>query len=291
MSAADAILDGFDGKSNARIVLGYFRGLDGLRAIVDFGDGRVPADLAMGVLPEINDAVFILLIDGKAPLVFGWTVPKPGQGTVTSVDGDFATVHTDLGDVVAPFGFTVSEGDLVKLYWNDGPFIISPMSTTPTPGVDPGAPGGGGGSFAPEFAAIDSGSWRGGRYWTPFVRAGDTNLGVWIQGTKIRDTVPANAVIDSLEIWSSPSGSPSGSAPIFALHTLTSLSGPPAFGPQTAVPVPSSPNWVPLPTSWGDLLKAGGGYYGVGVNHGGNTIFNSLAADGRSGALRIRYHT
>lgn len=289
-NSADATLAAFGGKSSVAVVPGFYRGLDGLRAIVDFGEGRVPADLAMGVMPEVNDSVWIMTIDGKQPIVLGWTVPKPGGGEVVSVDGDLATVDTgSLGLVTAPFGFTVSAGDLVKLYWNNGPFIISPMSTTPDPGVDPGAPGAGGGEQTQVFTATESGSYRG-RWWTPQVRAGDSNQGMWTYGSKIPGTIPASATILSVEIYISPV-SIAGSAPIFAVHGYGSVSGAPApsYGPSAAVGVAGG--WVALPTSFGDLLKSGGGYLGVGVNHGGNSIFNAVSADGLSGALRIRYRT
>jgi hypothetical protein len=39
--------------------------------------------------------------------------------------------------------------------------------------------------------------------------------------------------------------------------------------------------------SIGNVLRNGGGSFGVGVDHGGYNIFPSLAQDGQSGALRI----
>ncbi|MDN4616401.1 hypothetical protein P5G50_18290 [Leifsonia sp. F6_8S_P_1B] len=261
--------------------------MDGNRAIVDFGDGRVPADMGMTVLPEVNDSVWILTIDGKDPLVMGFTIPRPGEGTVTSIAGTLVTVSTSLGKVDAQCGFTVGVGDLVKLYWNDGPYVVGPLPSPTTPGEVPSAPDGGPKERTQVFTATESGSYRG-RWWTPQVRAGDTNQGIWAYGAKIPGTIPGSATILSVEVFQSIV-STNGAPAIFGLHGFSSVSGAPApsFGPQQ--PVGISGGFVPLPTSWGDSLKAGGGYLGVGVNHGGDTIFNSVAADGMSGALRIRY--
>lgn len=286
---ADAILKALDGKSKATRQPGYYRGMDGNRAIVDFGDGRVPADMAMDTIPQVNDPVWILVIEGEQPLILGLAVPRPGNGTVTNIGSGVATVSTLFGDVTAPYGYTVTVGDLVKLLWNEGPFIVGPQSTPSVAPVDPGKPSGGGGEKMQTFYATESGSFRG-RWWTPQVRAGDTNQGVWTYGTKIPGTISAGATIVSVEIYISPIRI-AGSAPNFAVHGYPTLAGvgAPGFGPQAAVGVHGG--WVPLPVAFGNFLKAGGGYNGVGVNHGGDNIFNAVSADGLSGALRIRYRT
>lgn len=286
-SPNDAFLKALGEKSNVRRVPGFFRGMDGNRAVVDFGGGRVPADMAMDGIPPVNEPVWILLIDNRDPLVLGYSVPKPGIGTVVAVDGNIATVDTVFGNIPVGMLAIVNVDDVVLLTWNErGGTILGPWVSPSDPGVDPGAPGGGVKEYFPEFTAVQSGSWRGGRYWTPQVRAGDTNQGVYVYGTKIPDTIPSNASIKSVEIYISPA-SLAGSTPNFALHSLGSLSGAPSFGPQAAIGVGGT-GWLPLPTSWGDLLKRGGGYLGVGVNHGGNSIFNP-AGTGQAGNIRIRY--
>lgn len=285
---AEATLVALDGKSAVSRLAGYFRGMNGNRAWVDFGGGRVPADMGMSVLPEVNDPVWIQLVDNRDPLVVGFTIPRPAGGKVTQITGDVALVDTALlGVIEADMLALVNVGDDVILHWNGGPTVLGTLVSARTTPDAPGAPGGGTRDYAPEFSALQSGSWRDGRYWTSQVRAGDTNQGVWTHGTKIADTVPASALIKSVELFISPV-SVGGSAPIFGLHGLTALSGGPAFGPQAAIAVPRSGGWMPLPTNWGDLLKAGGGYRGVGINHGGNSIFNP-AGVGQSGAIRIRY--
>lgn len=47
--------------------------------------------------------------------------------------------------------------------------------------------------------------------------------------------------------------------------------------------------WNTLPAGWFEQLMGGGGYFGIGLNQGGYNKFASLAEDGLSGALRMKW--
>lgn len=60
------------------------------------------------------------------------------------------------------------------------------------------------------------------------------------------------------------------------------MSGPLAWDPANG--------WNTVPNNgWFAALIAGGAYYGIGLNQGGFNKFASLAEDGFSGALRIKW--
>jgi hypothetical protein len=281
-------------KADVSVQVGYFRALDGNRVVVDVGGGRIPADVATAFRPEPNEPVTLLFVDGL-PTMLGPAVPKAGQGLVESVDGDYAIISTDMGSVRAPYpeGLLVAPGDLVKLLWSDGPFVVAVMSTTPEKPPVPPAPGGGGvGDRQDTFTALQSGAFQsnGSRWSSDQPRASDGYLGAWHYGSKIADTIPANAAVRSVEIfvrYASRFGSP----PNFGLHSQLSQAGAPDVFDAFPWPVNDGWNTVPEPhaTTWFDALKAGGGKFGVVLNHGGVNRFLSTGDDPQSGALRISY--
>lgn len=294
MSSADEVLRKLGGKSNVQILPGEYRGLSGLQVTVDFGGGLVPADSAMEGLPVVGDPVWVMTIDGHSPMMLGYTTPKPGNGTVTSATGNTANVSTAIGlirDVPFPAGLLdeTSVDAVVKLFWSEGPFILAVMSEAPA--VDPGEGGGGSSGGVQErlISAIQTGSYRSGSgWWQSQVWASDGNLGIWGYGSQIPDTVPATAVPVSIEIWISPvliSGDP----PNFGVHGLGGTTGAPEPTFALVTPVPVTGGWVRLPDSFLDALKAGSGFVGVGVAHGGFNKFASRDEDAQSGRLRIRW--
>lgn len=280
-----------DGKSKVRPLVGTFVSFDGTGYVVDVGGGRIPASLGSAYMPVVNESVWVWFVDGQ-PFVMGPTVPKPSSGTVVSVASGLVTVSTVLGNSVMPYASTLSPtaGQIVNIVWNgsapSGGFATDVMSTSPAGGVAPAGPGGGPVTRSNQFIPLDAGSYRSGDgWWSPQVRAGVTNLGGWFYGTQIPDTIPASASILSVQLFVSPAQI-SGDAPNFAVHPhATKPGGAPSLSSST--PVGVAPGWVGLPVGFGNALKAGGGSYGVGVNHGGNNIFKSMAQDGQSGALLI----
>ena len=273
--------------------IGTFVSTDGVRAMVDFGGGRVPADFA-GYLPAVNESVFILRVDGALTII-GPTTMKPDQGTVvTAPTDDRVTVSTDIGDVscIYPSGLTLSSGQQVKLFWQgDFGFVLDVMSTTPDPPAPPPAPEpppSSGGSQI--FTAIQSGSHNGSRWYTGQVISADSSLGIWAYGTKIRDTIPAGVTTKTLEIWISIAQVNVGAPINFAAHGYGTVDNAPAPSFATSfAATPGGSGWLSLDPNLGNFLNAGGGYLGVGVNHGGWWFLNDLNADSMSGALRITW--
>jgi hypothetical protein len=271
-----------------RILVGTYVSTDGVRATVDVGGGRIPADFC-GYEPEVNESVRILFLDGTATLL-GPSKLRPGRGTITDAPAaNLVPVSTDAGDFDLPYaaGLSLSAGQVVKLGgWNDGGFVFAVMSTSPTPGDAPPPPGGGGGDETKIFTAVDAGSYRGG-WWTAQVYASDTNTGAFFYGTKIADTIPDGAVIVSIEMYCSISML-DFQAPNIGVHSSASK---PSGNVSIAfsAPVNIFNGWVTLPTSHGDYLKAN--YGGIGIDGGGYSILNSLAGDPQSGALRIHYRS
>lgn len=264
---------------------GTFVSTDGVRAVVDVGGGRIPADLT-GYLPEVNEDVWVLFINGVA-LVLGPTTPRPGKGTVTGApSGNLVPVSTIAGNFTLPYaaGLSLSSGQVVKIAWNDGGFVTDVMSISPPPGTAPGAPGTGGTDQIQVFTAIDAGSYDG-RWWTAQVWSSDSNIGAWFYGTKIADTIPDTAAIISVEIYISPVQILYAPPNIGVHGSAGKPSG--AVAVSSATPIGVAAGWIGLPPSFGDYLKAN--YGGIGIAHGGYSIFNSLAADAQSGALRIHW--
>lgn len=284
----EVILELFKNKSKVQLLPGNYRGLDGLRVVVDFDGGRVPAHSTTPYRPEINEPVWVAVIDGVAYMI-GPTIPKPGDGVVDSTGIDTVTVTTDIGDVTATHasGATFTPGDEVKLYWSDGCHIIAKKSTTTVPGEVPSAPGGGGIRIVNTFTAIDSGSYQSGFGWRiNDVWSSASNIGAWFYGTKIRDTIPDTAVIVSADIYL-PLLQDVGAAPFGRHAYATKPSGSLSFAATSTLPGKSG--WVPIPTTLIDELKVNTG--GLGYDIGGYNIWAGTQKDGLSGAVRVTYDT
>ena len=273
-------------RSKVTTLAGTFVSASATGCTVDVGGGRIPAQFGTSYLPEINEAVWVWFIDGN-PFMMGPTAAKAGQGTVVSIASGLATLTTDFGTVIVPYAATLTPtaGQVMKLSWQGGGFGVAVMSVQPVALVAPGAPGSGATTHTDTFTAIDSGSHQSSGWWTAKVYASDTNLSAWFYGSKISDTIPAAAVISSIQVYISAQQI-QGSAPNFALHAYqTKPGGAPTLTGATATGI--APGWITLPNSFATALKAGGGSSGVGVAHGGYNILNSLATDGQSGALKI----
>jgi hypothetical protein len=272
-------------KSAMLPLVGTFVSASATGCVVDAGGGRIPARFGTSYLPEINESVLLWFIDGM-PFLMGPATAKPGQGTVVSVAAGLVTMSTALGNVVVPYASTLTPtaGQVMKLSWQGGGYAHSVMSTSPVAPVAPAGPGTGAISHTDTFTAVDAGSYQSS-WWTGQVYASDSNLGAAMYGSKIADTIPSTAAIQSVQLYISAQQI-TGYSPNFALHPHQSKpGGAPSLSSSTAIAI--APGWVNLPASWGDALKAGGGFFGIGLNHGGYSILRSLAQDGQSMALRI----
>lgn len=287
MTADDVLLRLIAAKSKVRPLVGTFVSAAAAGCEVDVGGGRIPARFGSGYLPEVNEPVTVWVIDDDTAFVMGPTLTKPAQGTVTAVTAGLVTLSTDFGDVVAPYyGATPAAGQIMGLRWHGGPQALGVLSTSPAPPTppDPPAPPAAG-QHVDTFQAVDAGSFNRYGWQQAQVWASDSYEGAWFQGTKIADTIPSVAQMQKVEMFVSAQQI-RFAPPNFALHPHpTKPAGAPAFGAPSAIPV--APGWITLPLEWGDALKAGGGSFGVGVDHGGYSIFRSLAQDGMSGAIRI----
>lgn len=283
----DALLAALNttGPGSVKVSQATFVSVSSTGCLVDYPGSRIPASLGLSFVPEVGEVVWVWNIDDRY-FVMGPAAPKPSTGTVVSVDSGLVTLTSNLGTtVVAPYvGSAPAAGQVMKLLWHGGPFAML-MSTSPAPAAPPSVAGPGVGTHVDAFPAIDAGSFQS-RWWTPQVRAGDTNLGAWFYGSKISDTIPSTAVVLRVQLFLSVY-SASGSNPNFATHPHQLKPGGSPSLTTFSSSISAGTGDVDLPTTVGDALKAGGTAAGVGVNHGGNNIFNSLASDGLSGRLLI----
>lgn len=282
----EALLKAINERAKVRRVAGNYRGLDGLRAVVDFDGGRVPAHFATAWRPVVNDPVWVDIIDGVA-FVVGPTAPQASDGTVVSVGGGLVVVSTDVGEIAATYdaGATLTAGQGVKLFSSGGYHVIGVKSSSPAAPAP--APGGsaGGGEITQTFTAVDSGSFQS-YWWTNRVIAGSSNEGCWFYGWKIPDTIPAAATIVEIAIYLEPVQIQGGD-PIFTTHPHASRPpGSPGLTGGEPIDV-TGPGWYVLPLWMGEALRSGGSAAGIGLNHGGYNIF--AAVPGNSGSLRIKY--
>lgn len=284
----DRLLDAFGDKSRITTTRGQFLGFDGGAALVGIDSGRLSC-LTLGYTPTGDEWVHVWIIDGAAFLA-GPVLPVPDIGTVTAASGSTATVDTIRGTLLLPVvaGLTVNTNDVVAIGWGSTPKITSIVVDAPDPATPPPPPPANQTVQTQNFLAIDTGTMNrsGGSYWNGEVWASDTTFGAWFYGRKIKDTIHANAVIESIQIRT-PWKQIYGFDPRFMLHQLAEKNGTPV--PVDTRAYPARDDWVTLPTSWGDALKAGGSQWGVGLNQGGFNKAKSRAQDEWSGALKITW--
>jgi len=273
---------------------GRYVGNDGLLALVDLGDQRVPVQFATPWVPQINEPVWVDSVDGVLRLI-GPTAPKPGVGVVETINAakTSAVVQTNFGKftlIVAPSDPSPTSGDTVGIMWSEQPWctllVDVPDPVVPPPPPDPS----GGEERVAEFRAIDAGSTDRGsvRWWQAQPWASNSTYGAWFYGDQIKDTIPAGAVFVSLEFFVARVQD-QGDQPRFTLHSDARKGGIPAMSPWTLWDPPNGWQTPPNAEAWFNELKGGGGRYGVGLDQGGYNKFASLAQDGMSGALRIKW--
>lgn len=281
-----------DGKSTVTARVGVFVGTEAGQALVDMGGERFPTQMVGSYVPAVNDPVHVWSIDGAWFLV-GSSRAKPTVGTVLTVSSPNVTVDTSQGVVPAVIGGTApTSGQRVVLHWTeDGPVTGVILASTPATPEVPATP------VTPPsavrevvFRPIDAGSTDrvSARWWQAQPWASNTTYGAWFYGSQIKDTIPSGAVFVSLEFYVNRVQD-SGGAPRFALHSSPTKAGVPSVTAYAEWDPPNGWGIPPGASAWFDALKAGGAQYGVALNQGGFNKFASLAQDGMSGALRIRW--
>lgn len=288
----DAARKANDRKSTVTKRVGTYVGNDGLNALVDLGGQRISVPFATAHVPQINDPVWVDAIDGALRLT-GPTQPKPGLGVILTVTGSRAVVRTDFGDFampVAPHDPAPTSGDTVGISWSSGPWCTLLVDVPEAP-VPPPPPSSGGGEVkTAEFRAVDAGSTDRGssRWWQAQPWSSESTFGAWFYGNQIKDTIPAGAEFVSLEFYVSWAVRRFGGSR-FTLHSDAFKGGVPAMTGYTVWNPDGGWQTPPDPAGWFNALKAGGDRFGVGLNQGGYEQFKSLAQDGMSGALRIKW--
>lgn len=284
MDESQVALDLISEKSTVRRAVAVYRGISGSRVLVDFDGRRIPAYSFAGYVPELNEPVWVEILDGVA-YMGGPTLPKPAEGVVQTFSPGTATVSTSLGPVTATVaaGATLVALDIVKLYWANGAHVLGKIGSNAPPIVPP-APAPAPARRTVVFTAIDSGSFDG-RWWTGDVYSSASNRGAWFYGSKIRDTIPSSAYIASAEVYLPNPKRLLGARPFGRHGHGTKPAGAPSIVDTSTLSATSG--WVPIPTALVDALKTGTG--GVGFALGGYNIWPGVQADGQSGALRITF--
>lgn len=260
------------------------------QALIDMDESRFPATFATAYVPMLNEPVNVWAVDGTWFLL-GPTQGRPGQGVVTTVGSGLVTAATDFGEYVMPYvGAAPTSGDTIAIGW-PGPTCLGVLSVQPVDPTVPPAPGGGSGVVQElTFRAMQAGSTdrHQARWWQAQPWASNSTYGAWFYGTQIKDTIPAGSTFVSLEFHVSRVQD-QGSTPNFALHDQFWMGSVPSFASN--VPWDPPNGWQPMPgaASWFGSLIGGGAWAGIGLNQGGFNKFASLAQDGESGALRIRW--
>lgn len=271
-------------------LIGVFRGVVGSLAVVDVGDARMTIPALGFEFPPVGSSVRLLRKDDVTVMLGPSPRASLGVVSVGATGPDAALVEFPRGSAVTqlmgvPFGLVVTAGDTVSIDWPNGGLIVNRYAAvTPVPiAADPAVTVTG--SRTETFTAIDSGSF-GARGWnTNDVWASDSYVGAWFFGSKLRDTIPDAAVIRSAQIYL-PITRNSGASPVIGRHTsVVKPTGTVTF-PATQTLVTRS-GWVDIPTAWVDVFKVSGG--GVGMNHGGYSIWAGVQKDAQSGALKISY--
>jgi len=265
-----------------------------------------------GYIATAGESVRVMFLGTKGnevAYVLGPSVPYPTRGVIASVGTN--TVNLTVSYAPAPWavdsttikaGFTSpvtpSVGQKMAILWSGGPTAIGygspsavgsepdapPAPATPTPPAPT--------THVLTFRATNTGTWSqtSNDWFNSQVWASATCLGLWVYGSSIADTIPAAAdpTYSKVELYLSPDQI-DGSNPNFAIHNYASIpSGAPSL--TTVSTQAARSGWITLETANGNGIFSAlnsGSAKGIGCNHGGFNIFNSLNSDGASGMLRI----
>lgn len=271
--------------------LGVFVSRDGYKAVVNVGSETITIPFVGMYLPPAGHPVQLEMRDSQL-VVTGPARPLPGVGKITGTGTPRATVTAWGTPYLLPFrsSYTPVLADDVEIAWSADGGVIQGKVTAISNVVPPVTnPGGGGGSFHPApFTATGSGTFNPsyGKWISDDVYASSSTTGAWFYGSKVADTIPDSAVVTLARIYLNPR-SVSGAAPVLQLHTAAWRPGGAVTFTGTGFALPARSGWVDIPVSFIDHLKVHGG--GVGLNHGGYSIFRGTPADALSGALDIAW--
>jgi hypothetical protein len=276
-------------QSSITTLIGKMVRLEGVRAIVDVGGGRIPVTLIGGRIPRGNEDVHVWFLNGKSFLM-GVSTPQPTQGVIATTGADVVAVTTDQGNFegVPYLGEQPSSGDIVALAWGEGgPVVTGISSLTPDDPVTPPDQPASASQRVDTFTATGSGSAANGRSFGNVndVYASASQIGVFTYGSKLRDSLAGAVSIDKVEIFLTAKRD-SGNLPQLGTHPLEQVSGvTPTISNLRPISRPFS-RWVDI-TDLAKTLAAGGG---VGFDGAGYAVFAGINSDPtQAGALRVTY--
>lgn len=247
---------------------------------------------------QVNDLVRILRSAESTPVCIGSTTSRPVLGTLSSFISGVSVTILGLDGVTyasLPYVTTYAPtiGHLVAVSWTDqgglvlgqvssqagtgDPSVVPPPPPKPTEGTE-------------YFSANDSASFRGsGGPWTNKVYYSENQIGIWVYGTKIRDTLAGATALPGCSIYL-PTEHASGSNARLGIHGASSVPGTaPSVGSERPVSVSvDGPGWFPLDTDLAQYVINNNGA-GIGTIGPGYRIFTGTQGNNDSGRLAINY--
>lgn len=273
------------------VKVAVFVAREGFKAVVSTGESVVTLPFNGQALPPAGHPVQ-LEYRANQLVVAGPARPLPQRGVITGVGSPLSTVASWGIDYDLPTtaDYLPVVGDVVELSWSlDGGLIRRKAGEVATAVAPETIPASTEALFHPgPFTAIDSGTFNPSyRKWiSADVWASDSTTGAWFVGPKVRNTIPDNAQTVSAAIYLNPR-QVVGDAPILQVHTSASRPGGAVVFVGAGYALPARSGWVKIPLEFIDYLKVNDG--GLGLNHGGYSIFRGTQADALSGALDISW--
>jgi hypothetical protein len=287
----------FTALTSTDTTVGIYVGRSGDLSTVNVGDSTVDVRATTKYRPWPGDPVILTWTNGRLRLT-GPAHTKSATGVVQSVGVPYITVACDDRSYRLPYAVSLEgglkAGDKVAIDWA-GNYVKDKVSADP-PDVYAGPklttaqhP------FTLYFFAKQSGSYKSfnpkgaapaySKWWTDDVHADDDDVAGWFYGNTIRKSLKNDAWISSLEVYLPVRSTKGAGLPKIGRHTQdTRPSGSLSVSDEATRHRKSG--WVTLPKEWAETWRDSPG--GIGVQHGGNTIFKGIHADRQSGKLRIR---
>lgn len=285
MNDAERVQSQLAQVTSSRSETAVFVKMDGRLAVVNIGSATVTVPCVGFYPPVTGMPVRVDWVNG-VPSVTGPVRPLNPLGKITATGSPRATVTVDGVAYLLPVmaGYTAAIGDDVAVNWNMG-VITGKLAAVDTPVPPPETP-----PVAQPFELVvraeASGRFNSGGQWgnsDPW--ASNSTRGIWTYNNVIRDALAGAASINFVDVYL-PLVSERGNAAI-GIHEYGSLPGFfPTITDGMTLPPGTRGGWLRMP-NWGAFLALGQRGIGVYAPGGGQTIWNGVAADPMSGALRF----
>lgn len=287
MSSGDEVALRLSRRNQTRSETAIFVKMDGRLAMVNIGSSTIAVPCVGFYPPVAGMPVRIDWVNGS-PSLTGPVRPLNPLGKITATGTPRAAVAVDgvTYNLFYRAGYTPAVGDDVEINWATA-VIQGKITGVTTPEVPPEAP--------PEpqpqpfelvVQAEASGRFNGGGRWgnsDPW--ASNTTRGIWTYGNRIRDALAGASTINYMDVYL-PLVSELGNAAI-GIHEYGAL---PTFFPTLTdglvLAQGQRGGWLRMP-NWSAFLALGQRGVGVYAPGGGQTIWNGVANDSMSGALRF----